>query len=426
LLGISSKWIIPEHKAASLLKNNLIASQGKGLRQSLEEDLKENIIKITNPKEIIHFNRVFTIPKKDGSLRRVIDCRAVNNLTEPIHFKMDHLSRILESVYPGDWFTSLDIHAAYSHIKVDQSLQPFLAFSVNKNIYIHTAMPFGLSRAPYIFTKILHDCLHPLQVQQRIKIFAYIDDILIISKTYAEAESQVNRVANHLTKLGFLLAEKKCIKIPTQTITFLGWQISTKEHVSIEMTARRKEKMIHTLSKWIRSSQVNRQVKTRSLAKLIGRLNFLRSQMTFGAFHLHRLDRTKNKAVARAGWNSWLRTTPSLLKDLLWWHNQISLNVKKVYQEITPQAKLTTDASKIRWGRYQTFKHYNIKPEQTGKIHKLFNLQIKEKHAQSFAPFVIFSHFLDNRRFKVSKSPQTIQRQYLTSLGEKLLQLYQL
>ncbi|KAA6399591.1 MAG: hypothetical protein EZS28_004879, partial [Streblomastix strix] len=204
LLGISARWTVPVQKVASLLKNNPITPQSKGLRQSLQEGLKENIIKITNPKEMFHFNRVFTVPRKDGSLRRQIDCRKANNLTQLIHFKKDHLCRILESVYSGDWFISLDIYAAYSHIKADQSLQPFLAISVNNNVYTHTVMPFGLSRAPYIFTKIPYDCIYPLQDQQRIKIFAYTDDILKISKSYAEAESQVNRVANQLTKLDWI------------------------------------------------------------------------------------------------------------------------------------------------------------------------------------------------------------------------------
>ncbi|KAA6395015.1 MAG: hypothetical protein EZS28_009461 [Streblomastix strix] len=129
LLGISARWTVLVHKAASLLKNNPIASQGKGLRKSLEEDFKEIIIMVINPKKIIHFNRVSAVPMKDGSLRGEKDCREVNNQTEPIHFKIDNQGRKQESVYPGDWFSFFDIHATCSYIKVDQSLQPFLAFS---------------------------------------------------------------------------------------------------------------------------------------------------------------------------------------------------------------------------------------------------------------------------------------------------------
>lgn len=54
---------------------------------------------------------------------------------------------------------SFDLKSGYHHVEIFQPHQTFLGFSWDfqgeTRFYVFTVLPFGLSVAPYIFTKIL-------------------------------------------------------------------------------------------------------------------------------------------------------------------------------------------------------------------------------------------------------------------------------
>ena len=65
---------------------------------------------------------------------------------------------------------SFDLKSGYHHIEIHKNFQKFLGYSwksskTNKlKYYVFTVLPFGLSSAPYVFTK----CLKPLQKYWRL------------------------------------------------------------------------------------------------------------------------------------------------------------------------------------------------------------------------------------------------------------------
>ena len=56
---------------------------------------------------------------------------------------------------------SFDLKSGYHHIDIAQEHQTFLGFSwrapdsINGVFYVFTVLPFGLTSAPYVFTKVL-------------------------------------------------------------------------------------------------------------------------------------------------------------------------------------------------------------------------------------------------------------------------------
>ena len=76
---------------------------------------------------------------------------------------------------------SFDLKSGYHHIDIAHEHQTFLGFSwrssdsVNEVFYVFTVLPFGLSSAPYVFTKVLK----PLEKYWRIQgvcIAIFLDD----------------------------------------------------------------------------------------------------------------------------------------------------------------------------------------------------------------------------------------------------------
>ena len=68
---------------------------------------------------------------------------------------METLSGILRLLYAGLWVTSIDLKDAYLHIPVRRNDQDYTSVFLTEVTCIDfVAMPFGLSTAPRIFTRV--------------------------------------------------------------------------------------------------------------------------------------------------------------------------------------------------------------------------------------------------------------------------------
>lgn len=95
----------------------------------------------------------------------------------------------------------------------------------------------------------------------------YIDDILLIGKTYEECYTYVQETKALLELLGFLLNERKCILIPSQQCRFLGFEIDSLTN-TISLPEEKKLKILNLIKSMVRASKVQ----IRDFAHLIGKL----------------------------------------------------------------------------------------------------------------------------------------------------------
>ena len=69
---------------------------------------------------------------------------------------------------------SFDLKSSYHHIEILPEHQTFLGFSWrapdsnSETFYVYTVLPFGLSTAPYIFTKLLKPLEKHWKLQARV------------------------------------------------------------------------------------------------------------------------------------------------------------------------------------------------------------------------------------------------------------------
>jgi hypothetical protein len=79
------------------------------------------------------------------------------------------------------WTTSLDLTDAYFHILISPKFCKFLRFVWEYRVYIYAfkMMPFGLSTAPLVFTRIFQTVVANLP-SQSIFIHSYLDDFFYL------------------------------------------------------------------------------------------------------------------------------------------------------------------------------------------------------------------------------------------------------
>ena len=75
----------------------------------------------------------------------------------------------------GMWATSIDLKDAFLHIPIHQSRHRWLRFKVNNQAYVFRCLPFGLSTAPRVFTRVVKAVVGYLR-RNGVQMHQYLDD----------------------------------------------------------------------------------------------------------------------------------------------------------------------------------------------------------------------------------------------------------
>ena len=78
--------------------------------------------------------------------------------------KMETLKSIIAAMHPHQWLASMDLNDAYFHVRVVSVHLQYLRFNWLGQSYQFEALPFGLSSAPWVFTKTLAPLIAWLQL----------------------------------------------------------------------------------------------------------------------------------------------------------------------------------------------------------------------------------------------------------------------
>ena len=87
-------------------------------------------------------------------------------------------------------------------------------------------LPFGLSSAPRVFTKLLNPILALIR-QRGFRIIVYLDDMMLMARSPQVLMSQLRALLQILQLLGFMINWKKSSLKPTQEIQFLGLEVNS-------------------------------------------------------------------------------------------------------------------------------------------------------------------------------------------------------
>ena len=307
--------------------------------------------------------------KKKGTreLRPCLNLKKFNDYTVYKKFKMEGLSSVREIIRPNDFLTKVDLKKAYHHIPVHTHARKYLQFIWHDTTYQFKCLPFGLQSAPRIFTKVLRPLLGILR-SKGIRLVAYLDDILILSRSRKRAVRDNKIVVDLLEEFGFLINKKKSVFSPTKKLEFLGTMVNTKRF-SLQVPKKKLRKFLREARQIHNKTNHHKSITLRKLAGIIGKLNSMAQAMEGIELHIRGLQwalaqNTANHPTTHVPWDKHVHLHQHIhaVQDLEWWSTKAPLwNGRTLMQRQAPDKIIYTDASDIGYaGVLQTKRHLQV------------------------------------------------------------------
>ena len=214
-----------------------------------------------------------------------------------------------------------------------------------------SVLPFGLSSAPYLFTKLLKPLVKKWRSEAK-SIVVYLDDGLGAAADKNKAKIASLQVHADLLKSGFLPNETKCVWEPTQVITWLGAVLNTSTS-EISATAKRITSLQEDLATLLAIPSSCHPV--RKLASVCGEIISLGPCVGNVS---RRMSRNLFAVINTVPtWNSYVRLSSEALAELVFWKsNAASLNGIPIWPVRHKPSKIVySDASGSACGSFIEF-----------------------------------------------------------------------
>ena len=143
------------------------------------------------------------VPKKNGKFRLILDLSLLNCYIEKQAFKMETVKSVRQAMRLNDWAVSIDLTDAYLHVPIHRQSRKYLRFVHEDQVYHFSALPFGMSLSPLIFSKLM-DVIAAFLRQRAISVFPYLDDWLIKNLIHNRLITQTKICIQTIQSLGFL------------------------------------------------------------------------------------------------------------------------------------------------------------------------------------------------------------------------------
>ena len=229
-----------------------------------------------NPSFVV--NPLSVAYQASGKRRLILDLINVNEYVPKMHFKLDDWKVGLQFLSKNAYLFSFDLKSGYHHIDISADYQKYLGFSwiINnvRRYFEFTVLPFGLSSAPLLFTKMMK----PLVTHWRscgILIALYLDDGFVVVPASCDNNTNdfhiASKISQHvkvdLIRSGLVYNMDKSCWNPVNQIVWLGMHWDSVEG-TLRVSQRRVDKILRTINE-LTSADV---VTIRKLHSFVGQI----------------------------------------------------------------------------------------------------------------------------------------------------------
>lgn len=320
--------------------------QTQAMTQEIQELQKKGAISQVDNSLKGFVSQIFLVPKPDSAWRPVINLKSLNRYVIPHHFKMESIRTIKGVLQKDDWLIKLDLKDAYLTIPIAQTQRPLLRFSWDKEMWEFKVLPFGLSSAPWVFTKVTKPISSVLR-RLGIRLILYLDDMLIMSQSQIEASSNLATVMTLLVGLGFIINLKKSVLSPTQRLDFLGFTLDSQK-----MTISLPQDKMHAIKKQANRILNKGKTTAHELAHLLGTMVAAHPAILPAPLYYRHLEAAKIRTIQMEGTYcaEIPQLSPKMVEELMWWASSAQQSNGRPLQVERWDRTICSDASKMGWG----------------------------------------------------------------------------
>ena len=312
----------------------------------LEELEAGNYIAVDSKPSIV--SALGAVPKPDSDdIRLIHDCsmppgKGVNSYISVQKQSFQSLNDATKLIGKDYFIAKVDLRRAYRSVPVHPSNHQALGLKWKLpgddhfTFLVDTRLPFGGSSALGIFHRLTQSVRRMMARRGFHDVVVYLDDFLVIGRTFEECEAAYMALRSLLLELGFTISPSKLVP-PCQKLVFLGVEIDTTK-----LTLSLSEKKLADLKIFLVSFKSKVRASKRQLQQLAGRLNWACKVVFGGRTFLRRildLMNTLQKQSAKCRLNS------EFFKDIDWWLQFLEVfNGYCRFHDIRPVVDLHTDA----------------------------------------------------------------------------------
>ena len=165
---------------------------------------------------------IVLVRKRDGTMRFCVDYRKVNSITCKDAYPLPRIDATLDTLAGSQWFSTLYLLSDYWQVEVEETDREKTAFCTTEGLFQFRMMPFGLCNAPVTFQRLMDLVLAGLQWS---RCLVYIDDVIIVGKSFQEHLRNLQEVLQRLREAGLKLKPSKCIFFQS-SVKYLGHVVS--------------------------------------------------------------------------------------------------------------------------------------------------------------------------------------------------------
>lgn len=193
----------------------------KLITEQVDEMLSLDVIE---PCESPWSNPVLLVDKKDGKPRFCLDSRKLNSVTIKDAYSLPYISEILDNLRDAKYLTSIDLSKAFWQLPIAEEDRNKTAFYIpGRGTLRFKTTAFGLTNAPATQQRLVDMLFGDFEL----KVFAYLDDVIVISTTFEEHVTLLERIFKKLNEANLTINLEKC-KFFRSQLKYLGFVIDSK------------------------------------------------------------------------------------------------------------------------------------------------------------------------------------------------------
>lgn len=292
------------------------------------------------------FNRLFLVPKPDGTTRPILDLKILNTYVRSVKFTMETTRSVRLTIELDELASLLDLIDAFLHVPLALRSRKYVRFMVLGRVFQFRSLPFGLCTAPLTFCKVCKPVIRYLRARS-IPVHPYMDDWLLRFKPNTDSMRSLRFVLALLRNLGFGVHPKKSHLSPSCKFQFLGVLFDTRAFTVSAIPAR-----LAKLKKLTHSLRLAHPPTARHVTRVVGLLESV-TDLIFWA----RLRMRPIQWFLSSQWNNHADTIDLPIDLTLfpwgavdWFLDQTNFFSAVPIREPLPTHRLFTDASLHGWG----------------------------------------------------------------------------